>query len=148
MSEIQKKDFAEVVKKIAQEDPRYETEAYLFVRRSLDFTWKKSGKTAVKGKAKHISGRELLDGIRELALEEYGPMTKTLFENWGIKKTDDFGQIVFNLVNYKVFGKSENDSPRDFENYYNFKDAFLKPFQPKNPLPVPRPSRKKGKSGA
>ena len=80
----------------------------------------------------HVSGQELLHGLREFALKEYGPMSKAVLNEWGIKTTDDFGQVVFNLVNSGVLGKNENDSPNDFKNVFTFDDAFVKPFVPRN----------------
>ena len=75
------RNFTEVVDTIVQEDPRYCKEAYNFVRRALDFTLKGLGERAEE-KGKHVSGGELLIGIRDYALDQYGPMTMTLFDHW------------------------------------------------------------------
>ena len=71
-----------------------------------------------------MSGRELLEGIREYALKTYGPMARTVLEFWGIHKTGDFGNIVFNMIAAKLFSKTENDTLEDFKDVYEFESAF------------------------
>lgn len=122
--------FLEVVELIRKEDARYETGAYVFLRQALDHTLKRIRKRE-GGVTRHISGSELCEGIRDYALEQYGPMARTLLEEWGIRRTEDFGEIVFNLVDYGIFGKTEEDSRSDFRGIYTFEDAFSKPFRPK-----------------
>ena len=54
------------------------------------------------------------------------------------RKCRDFGEIVFNLVEHGILGRTENDSLEDFENGYEFATAFNEPFLPnrrKTPLP-------------
>ncbi len=132
------KDFSEVIDLIVREDTRYPKPAYYFVRKALDHTLKGMNKLPSDEKGNHVSGRELLEGIRDYALDQYGPMTFTVFENWSLRKTTDFGEIVFNLVEYGIFGKTEHDDIKDFKEVYDFRDAFLNPFIPKG--------RKKGDS--
>jgi len=90
-----------------------------------------------KGKQQppHVSGQELLEGIRQHALDEFGPMTMTVFEEWGLAQCDDFGAIVFNMVEHSLLGKTEEDSMEDFKGGYEFFDAFRKPFLPSGKLP-------------
>ena len=90
---------------------------------ALDFTTKKLER---KG---HVSGQELLEGIRDYALELFGPMARTVLEYWGIKNTRDFGEIVFNMIDAGLLGKAEQDSREDFENVYDFKAVFDKGFK-------------------
>lgn len=127
------KDFNEVVELIVREDDRYEPAAYYFVRKALDHTLKERKKDHPEKKGQHVSGPELLDGIRDYCLEQYGPMSRTLLEHWGLRECKDFGRIVFNLVDYGVFGKTENDSLDDFEGNWTFHEAFEKPFEPVGP---------------
>lgn len=109
---------------ILARDLRYQPEAYEFVREGL-------GVTVRKLKApRHISGQELLDGLRSYALQEFGPMAKTVLNGWGICRTEDFGAIVFNLVDVGLLGKTEEDRLEDFSNGYDFDEAFRKPFRP------------------
>jgi uncharacterized repeat protein (TIGR04138 family) len=114
----------ELLEGILARDPRYAAEAYAFVRAGLDHTVRRLDKP------RHVSGQELLDGIREFALAEFGPMTKTVLNGWGIKRTEDVGEIVFNMVETGLLGKTEKDSRADFANGYDFDEAFRKPFQP------------------
>ena len=133
-------NFTEVIEQICEKDPRYASDAYHFVQEGLNHTLK-SLKRGGQHAHRHVSGQELLHGLREFALKEYGPMSKAVLNEWGIKTTDDFGQIVFNLVNASVLGKNDTDSPSDFKNVYNFDDAFVKPFVPRNVvLPASRKS--------
>jgi uncharacterized repeat protein (TIGR04138 family) len=134
-------NFAEVVEQICANDTRFSIDAYHFVQEGLNHTLK-SLKRGGQHAHRHVSGQELLQGLREFALKEYGPMTKAVLNEWGVKATDDFGQIVFNLVSAGVLGKNENDSPNDFKNVFNFDDAFVKPFVPRNVVLLP--GRKSG----
>lgn len=128
---MSEKSFSEAISGIREKDPRYEKGAYYFVRQGLDHTIK-SLKDAPDRASNHVTGQELLGGIRDFALEQYGPMAYTLLDHWGVRQCEDFGEIVFNLVESGVLGKTENDSREDFAEGYDFKDAFLKPFEPKN----------------
>ena len=114
----------ELLKEILSRDPRYTLEAYAFVRGGLEFT------VHQLKKPRHISGQELLEGIREFAIEEFGPMSKTVLNGWGIQRTEDVGEIVFNLVETGLLGKTDEDNRADFANGYDFDEAFRKPFKP------------------
>jgi uncharacterized repeat protein (TIGR04138 family) len=129
---MQKIGFAETLDSIVTSDPRYQRDAYVFLRDALDFTTKQQKKT--KGvSVRHVTGPELLDGVRRYALKEFGPMVMTVFDNWGIRSCEDIGNIVFNLIGAGVFGKTEEDSIEDFKNVYGFEEAFVKPFAPEKP---------------
>ena len=114
----------ELLENIVLEDNRYNVDAYHFVREGLDFTVKSLRSP------RHVNGGELLNGIREYALEEYGPMAKRVLAEWGITCCADIGCIVFNLVNVGLLGKTEDDSLEDFKKGYDFNDAFLQPYRP------------------
>jgi uncharacterized repeat protein (TIGR04138 family) len=118
------------LQEILRRDPRYAAEAYAFVRGGLDFTVKRMKKP------RHVSGGELLDGIREFALGEFGPMTRTILAQWGIVCTEDVGEIVFNMVESGLLGKTDEDSRADFADGYDFDQAFCRPFQPSGAPPV------------
>jgi uncharacterized repeat protein (TIGR04138 family) len=115
-------DFYESVEKIAEKDSRYKVAAYAFVMLALNYTLFKLDKP------RHVTGRELLEGIREFGLAQYGPMTKTVFEYWGIRSTRDFGEIVFNLVENKLLSKTDEDKIEDFESAYDFDEEFVKKY--------------------
>lgn len=123
------KNFPEVIKEIHQKDDRYAKGAYFFIREALDHTLKSLDKNSRKNKG-HVSGEELLEGIRSFALDRFGPMTLTLMNHWNIRQCRDFGNIVFNLVEFGILGRTDNDSLEDFEGGYNFQEAFESPFLP------------------
>ena len=126
-------NFDEAVEQIHARDPRFSRDAYAFVREALDFTQKLIGKQS-SGSIRHITGQELLDGIRQFALQQFGPMAVTVFEEWGVKNCRDFGDIVFNMVEISLLAKTDKDSHDDFQNGYDFTDAFRKPYWPQSKL--------------
>jgi uncharacterized repeat protein (TIGR04138 family) len=133
---MQKPQFQETLEKIVAKDPRYKGEAYLFVREALDFTQKAVAK-ASKGELRHVKGQELLAGIRNYGLSQYGPMTLDLLNEWGVYRGEDFGEIVFNLIEAGVLSKTEEDTREDFAGGFAFEEAFRKPFLPNTPRPTP-----------
>lgn len=118
MSDIRK------LQNIIKKDPRYAVDAYVFVIEALHYTRQKM---KIEG---HVTGRQLLDGIRDLAIERYGAMSKMVFEHWGITKTIDFGNIVINMVNKGILSKTPEDSIDDFVDVYDFDDVFVKEYRP------------------
>ena len=137
-------DYDEVLDLILAKDDRYHRDAYYFVREGLDFTQHKLTKAAGAKDPRHVSGRELMDGMRRYALENYGPMAKTLLNEWGVNSTEDFGEIVFNLVENNLLAKTEEDSREDFGDGFDFDEAFIAPFQPAKPSAV-QPAKSKAK---
>ncbi len=132
MSEL---DFNEIVSLICKEDTRYDRKAYAFMREALDFAVKELKKRDADRcrKSLHVTGAELLMGIRTYALDQYGPLAITVLNSWGINRCGDFGELVFNLIEYNVFSKTDNDRREDFAEIYTFEEAFVKPFLPANP---------------
>jgi uncharacterized repeat protein (TIGR04138 family) len=122
-------NFAETLDRIILEDSRYDREAYAFVRGGLDFTLKMLRKKGDVGH-RHVSGQELLEGLRRFSLEQFGPMSKTVLNYWGIQRCEDFADLVFNMVSKGILGKTDPDSKADFTGGYDFEDAFVKPFLP------------------
>ncbi len=111
-------DFMDVIEKITGKDPRYNAEAYLFLMKGLNFT------VSRLEKRRHVSGQELSEGLKLYAIEQFGPMARTVLENWGVSSTEDFGNIVFNMIEAKLLSKTETDSIDDFKGAYDFKEAF------------------------
>jgi uncharacterized repeat protein (TIGR04138 family) len=133
---MHKQNLAELVDRIVRQDPRYDRDAYTFVREGLDYTLKMLQKRGGARPAhRHVSGQELLEGLRQYALEQFGPMAKTVLEHWGVHKCEDFGEIVFNMVDHGILGKTPEDSRADFQGGYDFTDAFVRPFQPRGGPP-------------
>lgn len=124
------RNFNQIINAIRKDDPRYERGAYFFLRHALDFSIKEMHKRGKLDQTNHLSGQQLLEGIRIFALEQYGPMARSVLENWGIKNCRDFGNIVFNLVEFRVLGKTDKDCPEDFDGGYDFKTAFDTPYLP------------------
>jgi uncharacterized repeat protein (TIGR04138 family) len=131
-------NFEEALEKIVKNDFRYQREAYLFVREALDHTHKMIGK-AKKGQ---VTGQELLAGIRSYALEEYGPTALALLHEWGLRRCEDFGEVVFNMVESNVLAKTEKDSREDFKNGYPFDQAFRQPYLPAGKMAAPEAEAK------
>jgi len=124
---MQSVHFDEVIEKITEQDPRYHRDAYTFLREALEYTQKTVCK---KGEVRHVTGAELLAGIRDYALSQFGPMTLTVLEEWGIRSTEDFGEMVFNMIEHNLLAKTENDSRDDFKDGYDFVETLKKPFLP------------------
>jgi uncharacterized repeat protein (TIGR04138 family) len=112
----------ELFEKLRSLAPRYQEAAYLFVLAALNHVLERLTEP------RHISGRELAEGVRDLALERFGPMARTVLEHWGIERTEDVGAIVFALVECNVLIKQEEDSPADFADVYDFDEAFETPY--------------------
>jgi uncharacterized repeat protein (TIGR04138 family) len=139
---MQEASFEEGLEKIRAKDPRYARDAYLFVREGLDHTQKGIVREG-KGGIRHVTGQELLAGIRELALSQFGPMAMTVLEEWGIHACGDFGEIVFNMVEGELLAKTESDSRADFAGGYDFFEAFRRPYLPASKQETPaRPEAK------
>lgn len=125
---MQKLDFAEAVDKLTQADPRFHRDAYFFLREALDHTVKLRKRQL--GEQGHVNGTQLCEGIRQLAIKQFGPMVPTVFGYWGLERTDHFGEMVWNLIELGIFGKTETDSRADFKEVYDFHAAFVTPFLP------------------
>lgn len=111
-------NFFKKIDEIIIKDNRYKPDAYEFVMQALWFTQARLKKQG------HLTGKELLAGIKDFVLEQYGPMAKAVFKHWGIERTKDFGDIVFNMVDSGLLNKTETDSRDDFENVFDFDEAF------------------------
>src|SRR4051794_32302313 len=115
---------------VVRRDPRYAYEAYEFVFDALGHTQKMLGRTplpeAQAEQDHHVSGPQLLDGIRDLALREFGLMARTVSRLWGINTPADFGEIVFNLVEATLMRKTAEDDRRDFRDVYDLDQALVR----------------------
>jgi uncharacterized repeat protein (TIGR04138 family) len=113
---------------LVRADPRYAYEAYEFVFAALKHTQKLLGRTpdpeGARDEEHHVTGPQLLLGIRDLALREFGLMARTVFRLWGINQTADFGEIVFNLIEAGLMSKTPQDDRRDFHNVYDLDEAL------------------------
>ncbi len=138
---MQEASFDRALEQIRAKDPRFDREAYRFVREALDHTQKTYGRDT-RGRIRHVTGQELLKGIREYASSQFGPMAATVLEEWGVRSCADFGEIVFNMVDIGLLAKTERDSRSDFERGYDFYEAFRKPYLPSSKQNLHRPPPK------
>lgn len=120
---------------LLQQDQRYKLEAYQFVREALQYAQEvlsmppqKSSTPGAKTEH-HLTGQQLCQAIRVYALEQYGYLSKTVLNSWGIHTTGDFGEIVYNLIRIKEMRKSKNDRREDFDDQYDFETSFQPVFQ-------------------
>src|SRR5215468_2967794 len=119
---------------LVRRDPRYAYEAYEFLFAALAHTQRALGRVPPpEGPAPeqdyHVSGPELLEGVRDLALREFGLMARTVFQQWGIRRTGDFGDIVFNLIEAGLMSKTDRDSRADFHDVYDLDQALVQGFR-------------------
>lgn len=126
---MQKLEFAEAVDLVTAKFRLFDRDAYFFLKDALDYTVSLHKKSRASGGC-HVSGQQLLEGVREFALKQFGPMVMTVFEYWNIRACEDFGRMVFHLIEAGVFGKSDKDSIEDFKGGYSFHEAFVRPFLP------------------
>jgi len=128
--------------KLLRQDSRYTIEAYQFVRDALSYAQdvlgmgsehdleeelqEEPGQPRVE---RHLTGQQLCEAIRQYALEQYGYMAKVVLNRWGITKTGDFGDIVYNLIDVKLMKKSADDRREDFVDVYDFDTAFQQKFE-------------------
>jgi len=110
--------YLEKIQKILDANQQYKFEAYSFVLAGLHHTVSKLKKP------RHVTGGELLEGMRQYALEQFGPMARMVLNYWGIQCTEDIGKIVFALVDAGILRKQPEDSLDDFRNSYTFEEAF------------------------
>jgi uncharacterized repeat protein (TIGR04138 family) len=125
---MQSVSFSEALDGVIERDARYDREAYVFLRDSLEFTLKKRRKAQKQGN--DVPAGELLDGFRLYALKEYGPMARLVLDYWGVRSCEDVGHLVFNLVEANVFSKTDRDTDDEFRHGFDFDDAFSAPFRP------------------
>jgi uncharacterized repeat protein (TIGR04138 family) len=120
------------IAELVRRDPRFAYEAYEFLFAALDFTQKRLGRLPGQETSAtaehHVTGPELLDGVRELALREFGLMARTVFRQWGINRTADVGEIVFNLIEAKLMSQTDRDRRSDFHDVYDLDQALVREY--------------------
>lgn len=110
--------FDKMLARLRRRHPRYHHDAYGFVLEALETV------RAEQGERRHVSGQELVDGARTLAMQRYGPLARAVLEHWGIHATDDLGRLVFALVDVGVLVKQDEDCPEDFNELFDFEEVF------------------------
>jgi uncharacterized repeat protein (TIGR04138 family) len=119
---------------LATADQRYAPEAYEFLCNALSYTQKALGveprpTTEAKTERKHVSGQQLLEGIRDFALQQYGRMAYIVFDRWGVHSTADFGHMVYRLIEAGFWHKSDDDRIEHFQDLYDFHDTFVRDYR-------------------
>ncbi len=109
----------EVLDRLQAANPRFDRRGYLLVLSALH------GVVGALDEPRHISGEELSLGVRDLALQRFGILAKTVLESWGIHTTEHIGEIVFDLVEGGILVKQDEDSREDFRDLFDFEDAFI-----------------------
>jgi uncharacterized repeat protein (TIGR04138 family) len=141
------------IAKLMREDQRYKFEAYVFVFEALRYAQEELGmgeevpaeaqeeeqggewsESESSGRApRHLTGQQLCEAIRQYALDQYGYMAKCVLNQWGVRETGDFGEIVFNLIRIGEMRKTPDDRREDFDDVYDFEDGLVKQFQIETP---------------
>ena len=116
MTELQFAD--EILDQLQERNPRFHARSYEFVLRALHSVIRSIDEP------RHITGRELTDGVRELALGQYGPLARTVLEHWGIHETEDVGRVVFAMVEQGILVKEDEDHQEDFTDLFDFEEVF------------------------
>lgn len=133
------------IAELLQKDRRYRYDAYVFVSEALSYAQQvlgmgadcpseptdpaSGGAEAPEEPQRHVTGQELCEAIRQLALHQYGYMAKTVLNSWGVYTTSDFGEIVFNLIRIGHMRKTPDDRREDFDNVYDFEAALEEGFR-------------------
>ncbi|MCM8798651.1 MAG: hypothetical protein NC821_04220, partial [Candidatus Omnitrophica bacterium] len=116
-------EFYKKIRRIIKRDSRYKISAYEFLLQALFYTQTRLNRQG------HVTGKELLEGIKGYAVEQFGPLAETVLENWGVSSTEDLGEIVFNLVDEGLLKKTAEDSLEDFKGVYEIKSAFSEEYE-------------------
>ena len=139
-------DPAHPLAKLLKKDRRYKVDAYIFVFEALNYAQKvlgiggeqaseeeepetRSGTTTDRRAERHLTGQQLCEAIRLYALEQFGYMAKCVLNSWGVHRTGDFGEIVFNLIRIGEMRKTKDDRREDFDDVYDFETALRQDFR-------------------
>jgi len=134
------------LRQLALRDGRYSPEALQFLFESLEHAVRLAGKESAQGAERHVTGQELLAGLREHAAETFGPLAAHVWRAWGVRTALDWGRIVFLLVDEGLLRRKDSDTLADFEGGFDFDEAFVQRYRP--PLPRSLDARSGGAEGA
>ncbi len=127
--------FDEAVSKILEADKTYPRSAYNLLPAALDYTVRNVHRhcRAQGGddQPQHVTGKQLSEGFRDYMLSVYGPFAKDILDDLSIRRTRDIGELVYNLIKVGAFGRTEKDRIEDFDEVYDFEEAFVKPYLPR-----------------
>ncbi|HSQ57999.1 MAG TPA: Minf_1886 family protein [Gemmata sp.] len=118
---------------LCREPPHFAYEAYEFVSDAVTFTQQRLGRRAedeeIEEVDHHVSGGELLEGVRDLAILTFGMMAPVVFKHWNVRTTDDIGRMVFSLIEVGCLSKSDRDCPEDFHDLFDLRQALTDGFE-------------------
>ena len=123
----------DALRKLALQDGRYSPEAFRFLYESLEHALRLTGREHAEGTDRHVSGREVLEGMRACATQQFGPLAAHVWRSWGVKESLDWGRIVFLLVEHKLLKRQEGDTIEDFADNFDFDEVFEKSYRPQVP---------------
>jgi len=121
------------LEEIAVQDGRFHASAYRFIFDSLDYILVHMGRYNRPIGDRHISVDQLLDGLKAYAIEQFGPLSRLVLESWGVYRTEDIGEIVFNLVEGGLLNKQDCDLKEDFTDGFDFRKEFEENYIPHMP---------------
>ena len=130
-------DATKILLKLVKTDPRYKLDAYVFVRDGLSYAQEgiideAEGEDRSSGEEeapdRHLTGQQLCEALRLYALDQYGYMSKTVLNSWGLKSTGDFGEVVYNMIENELMKKSDTDRREDFDKVFDFDQALRQQF--------------------
>lgn len=125
MTAVSEQDLLEDrIQAVRRRDRRFSRHAYYFLLDALDYTIANLGRDQLTGEERHVGGRELLLGIKDFASDQFGPMATLVFERWGVRGTEDFGELVFNLIEAELLSRRPTDSRLDFVDGFDFASTF------------------------
>jgi len=122
------------VRSVAIRDGRFAPDAFVFLFESLDTAIRVAGREDAKGPSRHVTGRELLEGMRVHASEIFGPMAAHVWQSWGIHETINWGHVVFLLVEEGLLNSQPTDTIDDFKEGFDFNEAFVENYVPELPV--------------
>lgn len=138
--------FGAAVKLLTSREPRYQSDGYYFIKDSLERTLARLRKEELE-EHRQVTGPELLEGLIDHALAEFGSMAVSVLESWGISDGEDVGKMVFLLIGVGAFGRSDEDSPEDFVGVVDLRERLLRPYRPSRRVLAPA-SQGVAKAGA
>jgi uncharacterized repeat protein (TIGR04138 family) len=123
----------DALRKLALQDGRYSPEAFRFLYESLEHALRLTGREHAEGPDRHVSGREVLEGMRACATQQFGPLAAHVWRSWGVRESLDWGRIVFLLVEHKMLKRQDGDKIEDFAENFDFDEFFERRYRPQVP---------------
>jgi uncharacterized repeat protein (TIGR04138 family) len=133
------------LRQLALRDGRYSPEAFRFLFESLDHAVRLAGKEGAEGPERHVTGQEVLLGMRAYASEVFGPLAAHVWRSWGVNESMDWGRIVFLLVDEGMLKRQDEDDVEDFREGFDFDQVFEAEYVPELP---PTVESEQGSSGS